>query len=67
MAVPSNTLIRDLEAVLPEPDGPGAPRKVPFARADKWRASLPESAWTKIEVRDGEKGPLVVEITTRRV
>ena len=67
LAVPSNTLIRDLEAVLPDQDGPGAPRKVPFARADQWRASLPESAWTKIEVRDGEKGPLVVEITTCRV
>ncbi len=67
LAVPSNTLIRDLEAVLPEQDGPGAPRKVPFARADKWRESLPESAWTKIEVRDGEKGPLVVEIATCRV
>jgi SRSO17 transposase len=67
LAVPSNTLIRDLEAVLPEQAGPGAPRKVPFARADKWRASLPGSAWTKIEVRDGEKGPLIVEVTTCRV
>jgi SRSO17 transposase len=67
LAVPSNTLIRDLEAVLPEQDGPGAPRKVPFARADQWRASLPESAWTKIDVRDGEKGPLAVEVTTCRV
>jgi SRSO17 transposase len=67
LAVPSNTLIRDLEAALPEQERPGAPRKAPFVRADKWRASLPESAWTRIEVRDGEKGPLVVEVTTCRV
>ena len=67
LAVPSNTLVRDLEAVLPEHDGPGAPRKAPFVRADKWRASLPELAWTTVNVRDGEKGPLVVEVTTCRV
>jgi len=67
LAVPSNTLVRDLDAEPPEQDGPGAPRKTPFVRADKWRASLPESAWTRIDVRDGEKGPLVVEVATCRV
>lgn len=67
LAVPSNTLVRDLEAELPSQDGPGAPRKAPFVRADQWRETLPASAWTRIEVRDGEKGPLVVEVTTRRV
>lgn len=67
LAVPSNTLVRDLEAPLPAADGPGGPRKAPFLRADKWRESLPESAWTRIDVRDGEKGPLVVEVTTCRV
>ena len=30
-------------------------------------ARLPEGAWTRIEVRDGEKGPLVVEVVKRRV
>jgi hypothetical protein len=67
LAVPSNTLVRDLEQELSPPDGPGAPPKPPFMRADKWRASLPASAWTRIDVRDGEKGPLVVELTTCRV
>jgi SRSO17 transposase len=67
LAVPSNTLIRDLEVEVPQEEGPGGPRKAPFVRADKWRQSLPESAWTIIEVRDGEKGPLVVEVTTCRV
>lgn len=67
LAVPSNTLVRDLEAELPEQDGPGAARKAPFVRTDKWRESLPASAWTRLEVRDGEKGPLVVEVATCRV
>ena len=66
LAVPSNTLVRDLETEVPQPDGPGSPRKAPFVRADKWRQSLSESAWTRIEVRDGDKGPLVVEVTTCR-
>jgi SRSO17 transposase len=67
LAVPANTLIRDLELEVPQSAGPGRTRKAPFVRADKWRQSLPESAWTTIEVRDGEKGPLVVEVTTCRV
>ena len=67
LAVPSNTLVRDLESAVPQYEGRGAPRKAPFMRADKWRESLPESAWTQIEVRDGEKGPLVVEVTSCRV
>lgn len=67
LAVPSNTLVRDLEAEPPEQEGPGAPRKTPFVRGDKWRASLPASAWTRIDVRDGEQGPLVVEVATCRV
>lgn len=67
LAVPSNTLIRDLERELSPTDGPGAPPKSPFVRADQWRASAPASAWTRIDVRDGEKGPLVVEVTACRV
>ena len=67
LAVPSNTLIRDLELEVPQQAGPGGPRKAPFVRADKWRQSLPASAWTRMEVRDGEKGPLVVEVATCRV
>jgi hypothetical protein len=34
---------------------------------DRWREALPESAWTTIEVRDGEKGPLIVEVVKCRV
>ena len=39
----------------------------PFLRLDRWCAALPEDAWTRIDVRDGEKGPLVIEVVKRRV
>lgn len=67
LAVPSNTLVRDLEVEPPKYLGRGTKPKTPFQRVDKWRASLPEAAWTKIDVRDGEKGPLVVELVKCRV
>lgn len=67
LAIPSNTLVRDLQAEPPEYEGRGAKPKTPFMRVDKWRTSLPAAAWTKIDVRDGEKGPLVVEIVKCRV
>ena len=62
LAVPSNTLVRDLDAPPPEYAGRGRHPQNPFVRVDRWCAALPESAWTTIEVRDGEKGPLVVEV-----
>ena len=34
---------------------------MPFRRVGRWAAGLPETAWQTIEVRDGEKGPLVVQ------
>ena len=67
LAVPSNTLIRDLDAPPPEYSGRGRHPLSPFLRLDRWRAALPEDAWTRIEVRDGEKGPLVIEVVKRRV
>lgn len=67
LAVPSNTWIRDIEAPPPERGSRGPARWNPFQRVDHWRAAAPESAWTRIEVRDGEKGPLVVDVVKRRV
>ncbi len=67
LAIPSNILIRDLDADPPAYQGKGPPRKRPWQRVETWRKSLPGEAWTKIDVRDGEKGPLVVEIVKRRV
>jgi SRSO17 transposase len=61
LAVPSNTLVRDLLADRPAHPGRGR-RKTPFVRAGAWCAALPEDAWVTVEVRDGEKGPLLTEV-----
>jgi SRSO17 transposase len=67
LAVPSNTLVRDLDATPPLYTGRGRPSKTKFMRVDRWRVALPESAWTKIDVRDGEKEPLRIEAVSCRV
>lgn len=67
LAVPSNILIRLVEARPPAYSGRGRHPLVPFQRVDRWCAALPDEAWTKIEVRDAEKGPLVVEVVAVRV
>ena len=67
LMVPSNTLIRDLEAEPPPYGGRGRHPQASFVRLDCWAAALPPSAWTTIEIRVGEKGPLVVEAVKRRV
>jgi SRSO17 transposase len=67
--VPCNTTVRDLERRRPprKRAGVGRKREVPFRRADRWAASQHESRWERITVRDGEKGPLVVDAMTVRV
>jgi SRSO17 transposase len=67
LAVPSNTSIRDLEAEPPPYGGRGRRPKVAFRGVRAWCEALPPAAWTKLTVRDGEKGPLEVEILARRV
>lgn len=67
LAVPSNTLVRDLAADPPPYSGRGRHPQVPFARVDRWCGGLPEGAWETIDVRDGEKGPLVVQAVRRLV
>src|SRR5271155_1589533 len=67
LAVPSNTVIRDIAAEPPPYSGCGRHPKPPFLRADRWCAALPEDAWETIEVRPGDKGPLVVQAVKRRV
>ena len=65
LAVPSNTLVRDLVAAPTTSSGSGRPLKAPFQRADSWMKTAKN--WTRIEVRPGEKGPLVVEAVKVRV
>ena len=61
LAVPSNTRVRDLRAPDPPYSGHGRRPRPPWARVDQWCAALPEAAWETLEVRDSEKGPLVVQ------
>jgi SRSO17 transposase len=65
LAVPSNTLVRDLDATPPPANSTGRPPKVPFQRADSLMKATKN--WTRIEVRPGEKGPLIVEMVKARV
>jgi SRSO17 transposase len=67
--VPCNTTVRDLERRRPprKRAGVGRKREVPFLRADSWARSQPESRWTRLTVREGEKGPLQVDAMTVRV
>lgn len=67
LAVPSNTLMRDLDAEPPPYSGRGRHPRVPFTRVDRWGAALPDSAWTTVDVRDGTRGPLVVQAVKARV
>jgi hypothetical protein len=60
--VPCNTLVRDLGAAPPAPRRKGGrPPKPPFRRVDEWAQRQPAEAWQRLEVRPGEKGPLIVE------
>jgi SRSO17 transposase len=65
LAVPSNTLVRDLDATPPPYQGSGRLPKVPFQRAENWMKTA--KSWTRIEIRPGERGPLVVEAVKARV
>jgi len=67
LAVPSNTLIRDLEVDPPPYAGRVRQPKRPWTRVDRWTAACLTEAWTEIDVRDGAKGPLIVEGVKRRV
>jgi len=67
LAIPSNTGARDLQRDPPASSGRGARPKQPFQRVDRWRKVLDEQAWTRVDVRDGEKGPLVTELVKCRV
>jgi SRSO17 transposase len=73
--VPCNTLVRVLEvgSSSTTPCGNdkgkehrkrkrGRPRLPPWVRVDTWAAQQPATRWQRIEVRPGEKGPLVVEV-----
>jgi DDE superfamily endonuclease len=67
LGVPSTTTIRDLEAPGPVYQGRGRPPKPPWQSVTVWRHALDPAAWAHLTVRDGEKGPVGIEMVTRRV
>lgn len=67
LAVPSNTTIRDLDGEGPPGSQPGRRLKRPFEQVRAWALAQPPQAWRRIEVRSGEKGPLVVDLVMTRV
>src|SRR5438067_1107194 len=62
LAVPSNTTVRDVEGEAPEWGGRGRPPERAFEPVRTWAASRRPAAWRRIEVGDGERGPLIVEL-----
>ncbi len=67
LAGPSNTLLRDLETEVPASSGRGRRPKRPWHSVAQGSQALGDDAWKRIDVRDGAKGPLVVDVVKRRV
>jgi SRSO17 transposase len=67
LGIPCTTAVRDLEGPSPTYQGRGRRPKAPWQLARMWRQSLPSAGWTPVTVRDGEKGPVEIEMVKRRV
>src|SRR5499427_3358391 len=67
LGVPCTTTMRDLEVPLPAYQGRGRRPKAPWQAVRTWRQALHPEGWTRLTVRDGEKGPVEIEMVRRRV
>src|SRR5919108_4882637 len=67
LGVPCTTTMRDLEAPFPAYQGRGRRPKSPWQSVTQWRQGLEAEAWTYLTVRDGEKGPVAIELVKCRV
>src|ERR671936_1329193 len=67
LGVPCTTVVRDLEAPWPAYQGRGRPLKPSWQSVTVWRHALDPDAWAYLTVRDGEKGPVGIEMVKRRV
>jgi hypothetical protein len=67
LGVPCTTTVRDLQAPAAAYQGRDRRPKAPWQSVTAWRTSLPADAWTHVTVRAGEKGPVEMEMVTRRV
>jgi SRSO17 transposase len=66
--VRNNMLIRDLRATPPERKSNRGRHPVPpWQSIEAWTESQPATAWTRFEIRGGEKGPLLVEAAQTQV
>jgi SRSO17 transposase len=62
LAIPSNLTARVLDDQEVPRSGPSSPTARPFVSVASIRDQLGATAWQHIDVRDGEKGPLLVEV-----
>lgn len=62
LATPDSLTVRILDSDELPRRGPGAVKARPFVSIARVRDELPATAWQRIDVRDAEKGPLVVEV-----
>ena len=60
--VPCNTLVRDVAERRPPARPGGRERRPVFERVDRWVARQRAGRWRKVKVRDGEKGPIEVQV-----
>jgi SRSO17 transposase len=67
LGVPCTTTMRALEALPPAYPGRGRRSKAPWQSVAAWRQALDLRAWRRFTVRDGAKGPVAIEMVTRRV
>jgi SRSO17 transposase len=67
LGVPCTTAIRDLEGPWPAYQGRGRPPKPPWQSVTTWRKAFDPDGWTRLMVRDGEKGPIAIEMIKRHV
>src|ERR1043166_742210 len=66
LGVPCTTTMRDLETLPPAYQGRGRRPKPPWQSVTAWRQSLDPRAWRTFTVRDGEKGPVAIEMVKCR-
>ena len=67
LGAPANTSVRDLEGRASRRRGSRRRPKRRLEQLEAWVAHRPAGAWTEVEARQGEKGPIVVECLKRRV
>jgi SRSO17 transposase len=67
LAVPCNTRFVDLESEQSDESETDRRKSQRAERVDHWSAAQPDAAWQRVDVRDGEKGPLMIEVLKRQV